>query len=104
MQWTGLLRINHQLIGKGVDSHQHQDSEMGISENAVASRITRYKHREGISKDQINVLTPVMNRKERNDVPLLDCAEWDCTSSYWAKWHGYRFISLQQLVECILKR
>ena len=43
MQWTGLLRINHQLIGKGVDSHQHHDSEMGISENAVASRITLHK-------------------------------------------------------------
>ena len=68
MHWTGLLRINHQLIGKGVDSHQHHDSEMGIGENAVASRITRHKHREGISKDQINILTPVMNRKEKNDV------------------------------------
>ena len=95
MQWTGLLRINHHLIGKGVNSHQHHDSEMGISENAVASRITRYKHREGISKDQINVLTPVMNRKERNDVPLLDCAEWDCTSSFREKRYGNRFISLQ---------
>ena len=51
MHWTGLLRINHQLIGKGVDLHQHHDSEMGIGENAVASRITRHKHREGISKD-----------------------------------------------------
>ena len=95
MQWTGLLHINHQLIGKGVDSHQHHDSEMGISENAVASRITRHKHREGISKDHINILTAVMNRKERNDVPLLDCIEWDCTSSSWAKRHGNRFISLQ---------
>ena len=65
MHWTGLLRINHQLIGKGVDSHQHHDSEIGIGENAVASRITRHKHREGISKDQINVLTPVMNTKEK---------------------------------------
>ena len=75
MQWTGLLRINHHLIGKGVDSHQHDDSEMGIGENAVASRITRHKHREGISKDQINILIAVMNRKEKNDVPLLDCVE-----------------------------
>ena len=95
MQWTGLLRISLQLIGKGVDSHQHHDSEMGISENAVVSRITRHKHREGISKDQINILTPMMNRKENNDVPLLDCVEWDCTSSFWAKQHGYRFIPLQ---------
>ena len=95
MQWTGLLRINHHLIGKGVDSHQHHDSEMGIGENAVVSRITLHKHREGISKDQINILTAVMNRKEKNDVPLLDCAEWDCTSSVWEKRHGYRFISLQ---------
>ena len=68
MQWTGLLRINHHLIGKGVDSHQHHDSEMGISQNAVASRITRRKHREGISKDHINILTAVMNTKENNDV------------------------------------
>ena len=81
MQWTGLLRINHQLIGKGVYSHQHHDSEMGISENAVASRITLHKHGEGISKDHINTLTAMMNRKENNDVPLLDCVEWDCTSS-----------------------
>ena len=94
MHWTGLLRINHQLIGKGVDSHQHHDSEMGIGENAVASRITLHKHREGISKDQINILTAVMNTKENNDVPLLDCAEWDCTSSFWEKRHGYRFTSL----------
>ena len=65
MHWTGLLRINHQLIGKGVDSHQHHESEMGIGENAVASRITRHKHREGISKDQINILTAVMNTKEK---------------------------------------
>ena len=72
MHWTGLLRINHQLIGKGVDSHQHHDSEMGIGENAVASRITLHKHREGISKDHINTLTAVMNTKEKNDVPLLD--------------------------------
>ena len=63
MHWTGLLRINHQLIGKGVDSHQHHDSEMGIDENAVVSRITLHKHREGISKDQINILTAMMNRK-----------------------------------------
>ena len=82
MHWTGLLRISHHLIGKGVDSHQHHDSEMEIGENAVASRITLHKHREGISKDHINVLTVVMNMKERNDVPLLDCAEWNCTSSY----------------------
>ena len=95
MQWTGLLRINHQLIRKGVDSHQHHDSEMGISENAVASRITRHKHREGISKDHINILTAGMNRKEKSDVPLLDCVEWNCTNSFWAKRHGYRFISLQ---------
>ena len=95
MHWTGLLRINHQLIGKGVDSHQHHDSEMEIGENAVASRITLHKHREGISKDQINILTVVMNRKENNDVPLLDCVEWNCTSSLWAKRNGYRFTSLQ---------
>ena len=95
MQWTGLLRISLQLIGKGVDSHQHHDSEMGIGENAVASRITRHKHREGISKDHINILTVVMNRKENSDVPLLDCVEWDCTSSFWTKQHGNRFTSLQ---------
>ena len=65
MHWPGLLRINHQLIGKGVDSHQHHDSEMGISENAVASRITLHKHREGNSKDQINILTVGMNAKEK---------------------------------------
>ena len=75
MRWTGLLRINHHLIGKGVDSHQHHDSERGIGENAAASRITLHKHREGISKDQINILIAVMNMKERNDVPLLDCVE-----------------------------
>ena len=95
MHWTGLLRNNHHLIGKGVYSHQYHDSEMGIGENAVASRITRHKHREGISKDQINILTAVVNTKEKNDVPLLDCAEWDCTSSFWAKRHGNRFIPLQ---------
>ena len=95
MHWTGLLRINHQLIGKGVDSHQHHDSEMGIGENAVASRITLHKHREGISKDQINILIAVMNTKENNDVPLLDCVEWNCTSSLWAKRNGYRFTFLQ---------
>ena len=95
MQWTGLLRISLQLIGNGVDSHQHHDSEMGIGENAIASRITLHKHREGISKDQINTLTPVVNTKEKHDVPLLDCVEWDCTSSFWAKRHGKRFISLQ---------
>ena len=95
MHWTGLLRINHQLIGKGVDSYQHHDSEMEIGENVVVSRITLHKHREGISKDQINVLTVVMNRKEKNDAPLLDCAEWNCTNSCWAKRHGNRFISLQ---------
>ena len=83
MHRTGLARINHHLIGKGVDSHQHHDSEMGIGENAVVSRITLHKHRGGISKDHINILTPVMNRKENNDVPLLDCVEWDCTSSFW---------------------
>ena len=82
MHWTGLLRINHHLIGKGVDSHQHHDSEMGISENAVASRITRHKHREGISKDQIDILTVVMNMKERNDALLLHGVEWNCTSSF----------------------
>ena len=65
MHWTGLLRINHHLIGKGVDSHQYHVSEMGISENAVVSRITRHKHREGISKDQINILTVGMNAKEK---------------------------------------
>ena len=95
MHWTGLLRINHQLIGKGVDSHQHHDSEMGIGENAVASRITLHKHREGISKDQIDILNVVMNVKENNDVPLLDCVEWDCTSSFWEKRHGHRFHTLQ---------
>ena len=94
MHLKGLLRINHQLIGKGVDSHQHHDSEMGIDENAVASRIPRHKHREGISKDQINILTVVMNRKENSDVPLLDCVEWDCTSSFWEKRYGYRFHTL----------
>ena len=97
MQWTGLLRINHQLIGKGVDSHQHHDPEMGIGENVVASRITLHKHREGISKDQINILTAVMNTKEKNDVPLLHCVEWDCTSSFWAKWQEMRFATLRQL-------
>ena len=95
MHWTGLLRINHQLIGKGVDSQQHHDSEMEISENAVASRITLYKHRESISKDQINILTAMMNMKEKHDVPLVDCVEWNCTSSFWEKRHGHRFISLQ---------
>ena len=95
MQWTGLLRISLQLIGNGVDSHQHHDSEMGISENAVVSRITRHKHREGISKDHINILTVMMNTKEKNDAPLLDCTEWDCTSSFLAKRTGNRFISLQ---------
>ena len=94
MHWTGLLRINHHLIGKGVDSQQHHDSEMGIGENAVVSRITLHKHREGISKDQINILTAVMNTKERNDAPLLHGVEWDCTSSSRAKRHGYRFTSL----------
>ena len=72
MHWTGLLRINHQLIGKGVDAHQHHDFEMEIGENAVASRITLHKHREGITIDQINVLIAVMNRKEKSDAPLLD--------------------------------
>ena len=95
MHWTGLLRINHQLIGKGVDSHQHHDSEMEIDENVVASRITLHKHRESNSKDQINTLIAVMNTKEKNDVPLLDCVEWNCTSSFWAKQHGYRFTFLQ---------
>ena len=82
MHWTGLLRINHQLIGKGVDSQQHHAFDMGIDENAVVFRITLHKHREGISKDQINILTAVMNTKEKNDAPLLDCVEWDCTSSF----------------------
>ena len=68
MQWTGLVRNNHQLIGKGVDSHQHHDSEMGIGENAVASRITLHKHREGISKDHINTLIVVVNMKEKTMV------------------------------------
>ena len=95
MHWTGLLRINHHLIGNGVDSHQHHNSEMRIGDNAVASRITLHKHREGISKDQIDILNVVMNVKENNDAPLLDCVEWDCTSSFWTKRHGYRFISLQ---------
>ena len=95
MHWTGLLRISHHLIGKGVDSHQHHDSEMEIGENAVASRITLHKHSESNSKDQISILTAVMNTKENNDVPLLDCVEWDCTSSFWEKRHGNRFISLQ---------
>ena len=95
MQWTGLLRINHHLIGKGVDSHQHHDSEMGISENAVASRITLHKHREGISKDQINTLIVVVNTKEKNDVPLLDCVEWDCTSSFWEKRYENPYISFR---------
>ena len=94
MHWTSLLRINHYLIGKSVDSHQHHDSEIGIGENAVASRITRHKHREGISKDQINILIAVMNTKERNDVPLLDCVEWDCTNSFWEKRHRYPFYTL----------
>ena len=95
MHWTGLLCINHQLIGKGVDSQQHHVSDMGIGENAIASRITLHEHREGISKDQIDILTAGMNKKENNDVPLLDCVEWDCTSSFWSKQHGNRFISLQ---------
>ena len=94
IHWTGLLCINHHLIGKSVDSHQHHNSEIGIGENAVASRITLHKHREGNSKDQINILTVVMNRKENNDVPLLDCAEWHCTSSCWTKRHGNRFTFL----------
>ena len=94
MHWAGLLRINHHLIGKGVDSHQHHEFEMGIGENAVASRITLHKHRESSSKDQINILIAVMNRKEKNDVPLLDCVEWDCTSSFCAKRNGYRFYTL----------
>ena len=70
---------------EGVDSQQHHDSEMGIGENAVVFRITLHKHREGISKDHINILTAVMNTKERNNAPLLDCVEWDCTSSFWSK-------------------
>ena len=70
---------------EGVDSQQHHDSEMGIGENAVVFRITLHKHREGISKDHINILTAVMNTKERNNAPLLDCVEWDCTSSFWTK-------------------
>ena len=94
MHWTGLVRISHQLIGKGVDSHQHHGSEMRIGDNAVASRITLHKHREGISKDQIDILNVVMNVKENNDVPLLDCVEWDCTSSFWEKRYGNRFHTL----------
>ena len=50
---------------EGVDSQQHHDSEMGIGENAVASRITLHKHREGISKDHINTLIVVVNMKEK---------------------------------------
>ena len=95
MHWTGLLRINHQLIGKGVDTHQHRESEMESGENAVASRITLHKHREGISKDQINILTAVMNTKEKNDVPLLHCVEWDCTSSFWEKRYENPYISFR---------
>ena len=95
MHWAGLLRISHHLIGKGVDAHQRHDSEMGIGENAVASRITLHKHREGISKDQINILIAMMNTKEKSDVLLLDCVEWHCTSNYWEKQHGYRFTFLQ---------
>ena len=95
MHWTGLLRISLHLIGKGVDSQQHHNSEMEISENAVASRITLHKHREGISKDQINILTPMMNMKEKNDALLMDCAEWNCTSSFWEKRHEFRYASLQ---------
>ena len=64
---------------------------MGIGENAVASRITLHKHREGISKCQINILTPVMNMKEKHDALTLDCVEWNCTSSFWAKRHGNPF-------------
>ena len=67
MQWAGLFRISHHLIGKGVDSHQHHDSEMGISENAIASRITLHKHREGISNDQINILIPLMKVEEKDN-------------------------------------
>ena len=95
MQWAGLFRISHHLIGKDVDSHQHHDSEMGIGENAVVSRITLHKHREGISKDQINILTAMMNTKEKNDAPLLDCVEWDCTSSFWAKLYENPYISFR---------
>ena len=95
MHWTGLRRISHHLIGKDVDSHQHHDSEMGIGENAVVSRITLHKHREGISKDQINILTAMMNTKEKNDAPLLDCVEWDCTSSFWAKLYENPYISFR---------
>ena len=95
MQWTGLLRINHHLIGKGVDSHQHHDSEMGIGENAVVSRITLHKRREGISKDQIDILTAMMNKKEKNDAPLLDCVERNCTSSFWEKRYENPYISFR---------
>ena len=95
MQWAGLLRINHHLIGKGVDSHQPRDSEMGIGENAVASRITHHKHGEGISKDHINTLIVVVNTKEKNDVPLLDCVEWNCTSSFWEKRYENPYISFR---------
>ena len=75
MHWTGLLRIDHHLTGKGVDTHQHHVSDKGIGENGVVSRITLHKHREGISKDQIDILTVVVNMKEKHDVPLLDCVE-----------------------------
>ena len=95
MQWAGLFRISYHLIGKGVDSQQHHDSEMGIGENAIASRITHHKHREGISKDHINTLIVVVNTKEKNDVPLLDCVEWDCTSSFWEKRYENPYISFR---------
>ena len=68
---------------------------MGIGENAIASRITHHKHREGISKDHINTLIVVVNTKEKNDVPLLDCVEWDCTSSFWEKRYENQYISFR---------
>ena len=68
---------------------------MGIGENAIASRITHHKHREGISKDHINTLIVVVNTKEKNDVPLLDCVEWDCTSSFWEKRYENPYISFR---------
>ena len=68
---------------------------MEIGENVVAFRITRHRHREGIFKNQINILTPLMNMKEKNDAPLLHCVEWDCTNSFCGKaaWKSIHFSS-----------
>ena len=63
MHWTGLFRINHHLIGKDVDTHQHHDSEMGISENAVASRITR--HTQGRHFQRLNQHSDCSDEYER---------------------------------------